>query len=491
MDEDVLAHPGETRADAANDLGSDLLPELSGAAVGANSLATSVNVNLPRTDVLIEYEADHDALSSGGESPQAEFINEFIADTKGDEPEELSATNDNDKNLTDRDETDGNDNHEVLNDEVKNTEEEIASNVESKEKETDQLAQDTEIPANFSDKQQTSTHPLTEKIIAEGLSDPSIILDTNLTSDSDPVDIATQEAIQHQEDAAEDSRFEKDLATAINNKSSADVGGADDDDDDFDDDDFDDFNEFQGSTDFETTEYETVTMPVAYDTTGVFPESLFHDLDAYRAKLDEVLAPVFDNLAVVDSVISREASSLLDDRSHQVSEEIARLPRLKPPNWKRLNIRHNLLINLGIPINLDETTDTSAGGLFMVKNRPPVHKVDWKGLPVPSFEALNLDQAAADEILARSAATLSRIDVDNLTNSTAQFLESQPESVIDAKLELFKNNYTELLTLASVWQHQLEEQTKNTEIYGEVVQSMIGYSHKKQREEIMEEKRRK
>lgn len=248
-------------------------------------------------------------------------------------------------------------------------------------------------------------------------------------------------------------------------------------DDDFDD--FDDFNEFQESS------------PPAFafsgtDNSGTFPQPLFSNASAYRAKLDQVLLSVFGELAVGTGSEPSKLASLLDDRSRQVFQEISRVPRLSPPNWLRLNIRHNLLINLGIPINLDEVATAPGHGLFDIK---PSLQVDWQGMPIPNPESLGEELIA--QLINNTPDTLARIETDNLTNSSVQFLENAPDEVIDAKLHLFRDNYQELLKLAGVWQHQLENVTENTEIYGEVVQSVMGYQHKKRREELLEEKMKK
>lgn len=481
MENEAIVHLEGPGVESVKETGSGLLPELNSPS-GLSPPDSSADVILPRADVLAEYEGDNDALSSGGEGLHTNFIDDFIADSKTEGHADLGENKINGANSTKEGELlpDFKTKDEPKSDSLQNTEDLLDIGSE--------LTETQEIKETLEDTTK-------DVIIPKKNDDASETIESTEKKSTDIEESLSQKDLQKQEDAIEDSRFEKDIAATTNNETKPnndEVGNnVGDDDFDDDDDDFDDFNEFQGSTDFENPIIDDVEFSASTDTTGVFPESLFKNLDAYRSKLDDVLASIFDDLNVVDSVTNREAISLLDDRSRQVSEEIARLPRLKPPNWTRLIIRHNLLISLGIPINLDETAGAPAGGLLMAKSGPSAHKIDWKGLPVPAFEALNLEQAAADEILAKSAATLSRIDVDNLTNSTAQFLQTQPESVVDAKLELFKSNYTELLTLASVWQHQLEEQTKNTEIYGEVVQSMIGYSHKKQREEIMEEKRRK
>lgn len=265
----------------------------------------------------------------------------------------------------------------------------------------------------------------------------------------------------------------------------------DDDDDDFDDDDFDDFNEFQGAPEPEYVAPPTTLAP------GLFPLLLFQNADEFRAKVDEVLGPVFDDVAD-HAEPTDDAPSLLDERSSQVYQEVSRIPRLQPPNWIRLNIRHNLLIKLGIPIDLDETSTAAApehteGAPSLVERgrRPSVvsANIDWHGLPIPPLEALNLGPLIIKQRIEQTHATLDRIETDNMTNLTPLFLASAPEDVVDAKLAQFKRNFEELLTLASVWQNQMEEQLKNYDIYLEVVQSMVGYSHKKARHELEEKKR--
>lgn len=263
--------------------------------------------------------------------------------------------------------------------------------------------------------------------------------------------------------------------------------------DEFEDDDFGSFDDASFEEFSEPTEPQTAPLAVESHQEGVFDEEVFENPEKFEARLAELLDQLFITIKD-DPDPSKDANSaLLSDRSNEIFHALLAVPHLQPPNWVRLKIRHNLLLKLGIPINLDETTPVTSLG---AKTEPRLHQrknsiretdISWQGFDIPAIEELQLSVSEKAQKLASTASLLSQIESDNMNNSTAQFLHGlADEKALDAKLQQFEQNYELLIELSCVWKSQLHDLKQDSEIYESVVQNMIGYSQKLRREEIFE-----
>ncbi|CAK9435446.1 uncharacterized protein LODBEIA_P01730 [Lodderomyces beijingensis] len=319
-------------------------------------------------------------------------------------------------------------------------------------------------------------------------------------------------------------------------------------DDDYDDDEFGDFDEFD--------EYESRPPPPPppespESSTIAIPESAFNNRSEFQARLEQLMSKLFilpatfktdttaDPSSTRDTTVTTTSSitaadSLLDnERVRTIYKQISTLPYLQPPNWIKSDIRHNLLIKLNIPVNLDELktppapasapqqTSSSAlpahhPGLDRTSSGsgiPPPHPriaqsgnrltvprthshtrkksisvedIDWSDFPLPDLDDLKMNKEEISRLIESTTAKISQFEIDNMENSTVSYLQSRDLDVIDAKLDQLKSNHEELLVLSTVWLNQLSELRKDYEIYENVVQSCIGYSQKLRREEILE-----
>lgn len=219
--------------------------------------------------------------------------------------------------------------------------------------------------------------------------------------------------------------------------------------------------------------------------TAEFDLAVFQNPQLFDERLDQLMERVLpqqekprDTLA---TLLSEGASSHLTT--------LLKTPRLHPPNWTRLKIRRSLLINLGVPINLDELVE------FLAKSTPATHArrrsisekdIDWSQFDIPELADLHISGDRKQELMSKTAEILSRIDADNLNNTSELFLQTLSEEALTAKLQLMRDNYSRLVELSSVWRDETADLRKNQEIYEAVVQSMVGYSQKLQRNELLE-----
>lgn len=238
---------------------------------------------------------------------------------------------------------------------------------------------------------------------------------------------------------------------------------------------------------FDEASFEEFQVP---ETTDALDKlwTLSNNPDAIDDELEKVLNLVVPEAETTES--KPEYPELVSDKSLLFSI-ISKSPRLKPPNWIKLKIRHSLLIKLGVPINLDELDAPSL--LAKVQNNArdrsrsiSVQDIDWSHFEIPEFSTLNVSNEKKQELMSSTQQTLSRIEEDILNNTSELFLQNSSDSSLDAKLKQMRDNYAQLIELSSVWQDQIRELQNSQEIYESVVQNLVGYSQKLQRNEILE-----
>ncbi|KAM9897300.1 hypothetical protein OXX79_006963 [Metschnikowia pulcherrima] len=192
---------------------------------------------------------------------------------------------------------------------------------------------------------------------------------------------------------------------------------------------------------------------------------------------------------------SSQSGPLLSKNAHAHFLELSKPPRLHPPNWTKSKLRHNLLLKLGIPINLDElsssnSTTTSMKSETVRRKSISESDLDWSGFEIPEIESLNLSREEQQKIIDSTHETLSRIETDNMENTSELYLQKCAPDVLDSKLAQMKENYDQLIRLSSLWQGQLDDLKNSQNAFESVVQSMVGYNQKIQRNELLESLRR-
>lgn len=240
---------------------------------------------------------------------------------------------------------------------------------------------------------------------------------------------------------------------------------------------------------FDEASFELQEEPQLSSSHPVFTTSVLDDLGKFVSRLSETLDVVFSSQ---EPLIEKHETPLLRDSAQSYLEVFSKPPWLQPPNWTRLKLRHILLLNLGVPINLDELESST---LSAISGPRPTHArrrsinesdLDWTGLEVPDIETLGLDQEQRQTLLSSTRQSIIEIEADNLNNTSELFLQSTTEQVLDSKLSQMQENYKQLLTLSSLWQAELEELRSNQSIFESVVQNVVGYSQKLRRKELIE-----
>lgn len=315
----------------------------------------------------------------------------------------------------------------------------------------------------------------------------------------DNPDLEEEVGITMNDDEGDHKLNNQKIDDEINKEDEKDVKASDDDHDDDDDDDFDDFNEasFQqaptiGSTnqenghdgndddddefgdfdDFQVSQpsptqqqqqkqqSQTQSQSISIDKVN-FPTTIFNSPKEFSQRLTATLDEIFptstpileDNNNNNKNQITTSIQ-LLNERSQEIYKQLSTLPYLQPTNWIKLNIRHNLLIKLGIPINLDELNDTntisanpnnknivtsetqndlkipgynfgSGGGFVSVsvsgrqrKSSISINDINWNELnlisEIPKFESLNIDDNLKNSLINSTLDKLNQFELDNL-----------------------------------------------------------------------------
>ncbi|RCK55267.1 Uncharacterized protein C8E11.05c [Candida viswanathii] len=293
--------------------------------------------------------------------------------------------------------------------------------------------------------------------------------------------------------------------------------------DDEDEDDFDDFNEadFQAANhdqhdqeeddDDDFGDFDDIEYHHSHHPTPALPTSIFSNPKEFSIQLDSQLNDIFPTpQSTPQPQPSLSDSTVLNERSEIIYKQISNMPYLQPSNWIKSNIRHNLLIKLGIPINLDElnpttttttisttTTTTvasasvpgSTSSISEARRRSSISAadIDWTQFAIPKLDDMGLDADARADMIKNTGEVLARVEVLNLLHISEQFLrDASNKEVLDEKLDELTRNYDELIQLSAVWLGRIDDLKGDFEIYENVVQSYIGYSQKLRRDEIFE-----
>lgn len=249
-------------------------------------------------------------------------------------------------------------------------------------------------------------------------------------------------------------------------------------------DDDDDFGSFDEASFEEFQEPE----PIENDQSVMFGSAVMNDAVLFGERLEDVLESVLPKKAPETSNQDTTPDLLTEGGSEKL-KTFSTLPRLNPPNWTRLKMRHGLLVSLGVPINLDELSSTHVPPTSKPTSRrrsTTENDIQWGDFIIPEFESLNISADRKDELMALTLSILSKIEDNNLNNTTQQFLSLCSEEVVDEKYREMQENYAQLVELSSIWQAQIQELRNSQEMFESVVQNMVGYRQKLQRNEILE-----
>lgn len=237
---------------------------------------------------------------------------------------------------------------------------------------------------------------------------------------------------------------------------------------------------------FDEASLQEYQAPEQIKLTGEFSGAILNDPAKFSERLEKVLDHIFSSKETAAEI--EKNSQLLTTNAAEYIQSFSTLPRLNPPNWTRLKTRHGLLLALGVPINLDELESQVATSSRPLSKRRSFteNDINWGDFEVPDLDLLDISSEKKLELLADTLTILSKIEDDNLTNTTEQFLLLSLQDVVDRKLRQLQGNHALLVELSSVWQAQIKELRSSQELFESVVQNMVGYRQKLQRNKILE-----
>lgn len=202
------------------------------------------------------------------------------------------------------------------------------------------------------------------------------------------------------------------------------------------------------------------------------------------------LEPLMNDLFNVEPNNDNKTSTidmLLNERLKEIYSQLSKPPHLKPNYWLKLKIRHNLLLKLGIPINLDELSTNSHVNYIVHARRKSINEQDinWDGYDIPKYEALSMTDEEKQHLVVNTDQLLLKFDSDNLSDTSKVFLQNANETQLHDKLLQLQYNYDTLIKLSAIWKNKFKESKDNFEIYESVVQNFIGYSQKLERDALL------
>lgn len=251
------------------------------------------------------------------------------------------------------------------------------------------------------------------------------------------------------------------------------------------DDDDDDFGSFDEAS-FEELEF-TEPEP-AQPLHAEFSTAVLENTEVFQKNLEAVLERI---LPIEETITNAAKEPLLNETALERLHKFSTLPRLNPPNWTKLKMRHELLLSLGVPINLDELDSAHSSGLsakIVAAKRRSIteNDIQWGDFNIPDIDALDISAERKLQLMEETHQILSAIEDDNLNNTTELFLLQSAEHVVDEKLRQMQSNHARLVELTAIWLAQIKELRNSQEMFESVVQNMVGYRQKLQRNEILE-----
>lgn len=253
-----------------------------------------------------------------------------------------------------------------------------------------------------------------------------------------------------------------------------------------------DFGSFDNASierlDYNTTDTANVLSDGAIKNNTDENSEFLKSNELFMEKISKILDELFTTTTENRLEESRVDFNHLFDKGSQSIEEFSRVPKLSSPNWVKLNIRRNLFVQLGIPINLDELKHETAQSATHPSTRRPSIKeedIDWSGFEIPELDKLEITGDEKNKLELQTAEMLSSVEKDNLEHSSEQFLKTADINILQERLEQFRRNHELLIILSSVWRHKLKDLKEDYETFESVVQSITGYSQKLKREEIL------
>lgn len=240
----------------------------------------------------------------------------------------------------------------------------------------------------------------------------------------------------------------------------------------------------------------------------IIDEETLNNSEMLIMKTEKNLRIMFPNIKCQDETVTININQSKNQSKNQLFNKnfnnffsfITSKIEIKQFNWIRLKIRYNLFLKLKFPFDLDQVVLNDHFKIVNQKNNKSnkSNKSNKICHPENDIEStiengvrdIKLDQLKANNtsLLNYTDTLLSKIEFDNLNNSSFGYLEKCTEEIIDLKLDQFKKNYDELLLLDLFWKSKLNDLISNSKIYEEVIQSHIGYSQKINRKKIFEKK---
>ncbi|ODV83192.1 hypothetical protein CANARDRAFT_100360 [[Candida] arabinofermentans NRRL YB-2248] len=255
-----------------------------------------------------------------------------------------------------------------------------------------------------------------------------------------------------------------------------------------DDDDFGDFNE--EFDEFEEPDHES--QPVVQNQRPVDEIQFNNYSDDDKKRIYELIGSIFpqknktnDGESIEDTQVDKFT---LDERSESIYSRMIQEPHaLRQINWKRSLIRRNLLLNLHIPIDLDEILPPVDKSRFSniydgrtIKEISKSREADLLQL-IPKFEKLNIDDSLKEKTIEGTNERINEIYSKVQPLSYYEFLANDKET-LSTKLEELKLMKEELIRLASCWSKNLEDIKLDNGLFSSYVENLVGNTQKKRRQ---------
>lgn len=155
----------------------------------------------------------------------------------------------------------------------------------------------------------------------------------------------------------------------------------------------------------------------------------------------------------------------MSDRSKKLYQRLVdQAPNMQQIDWKRSAIRRQLLLILGLPINLDEVEPKQPEET--PKNEEILDRI-------PAFETTGLSEEERKKVLQGTDGQIEQFYGELQPSSYYKLSGSKPEDLKD--LEQIRDT---LLTMVACWDKQVDDDRRDNELFASYVENLVGNTQK-------------
>ncbi|VEU23188.1 DEKNAAC104310 [Brettanomyces naardenensis] len=211
------------------------------------------------------------------------------------------------------------------------------------------------------------------------------------------------------------------------------------------------------------------------------------DYESHAELIQELVDRMMKSLTVSEKTAANSSQIELNERCKDLYYRLVEQPaNLQQINWKQSFIRRQLLLNLQIPINLDEVSPSKEGHSSVSNiygDQDGLQLIEAEVLrQVQPFESLKIDEEGRKKVLKETGLRIEELYSQLQPFSYYKGVARSNEEELGEHLGRLAGVKEELLKILACWDKELEEDRKDNEVFSGYVENLVGNTQKMRRE---------